>query len=556
MKSAMKTRRGMFWAGTVGVCLFGGAVGAGQPGEAERGARMYEGMGEYERAITTDSEEAQRWFNQGMQLMYGFNHDEAIRSFERAAQADDSAAMAWWGIAYCHGININDPEMTEDRSRLAREAADEAIARLDTESAVEQALVMAVSARYVFPAPEDRFPLDEAYARAMGDVYTRFPGDADVGALYAEALMNLQPWDYWTPEGAPKGRIEEVVSVLEGAMEADPGHPGAKHFYIHAVEASKEPGRALEAAEALTDLVPGAGHLVHMPSHIFIRVGRYQDAASSNRAAIEADRRYFSVAPEPQMYAMYYAHNLHFLSYASMMSGDFETAMRAARSLEREVPEAPLREFAGLIEGIMPSTFHVLIRFGKWEQILEEPDYADWRLMSRATRFYARSIACSALGRTEQAHREMEAFEEAVAAVPEDWMVFNNSVHDVLPIARAMIRGELLFREGKREEAFAILREGVAYEDLLVYDEPPAWMLPVRHALGALLMADGKYKEAERLYREDLERNVGNGWALTGLRESLAAQGRTEEADVCDRLVDVAFAGADTEVTSSCFCEP
>jgi tetratricopeptide (TPR) repeat protein len=256
------------------------------------------------------------------------------------------------------------------------------------------------------------------------------------------------------------------------------------------------------------------------------------------------------------MYAAYYAHNLHFLAFASMMSGDYETAIGAARDLEAEMPEPALRDFAGLIEGIMPSSLHVLIRFGKWEQILEESDYPEWRYMSRATYSYARSIACSALGRTDQAREEMAEFERRVLLVPEEWYVFNNRVHDVLPIARAMIQGELLFREGKTDAAFELLRKGIEHEDSLVYDEPPAWMLPVRHTLGALMMSDGRYAEAEQLYREDLAKNRGNGWALTGLKESLVAQGRTKEAMAVEKQLIQAFASADTEITSSCLCEP
>jgi tetratricopeptide (TPR) repeat protein len=527
-----------------------------QAAQPESGARMYDGFGNYERAMTTDKRAAQRWFDQGMQLTYGFNHDEAIRSFEQAAALDPDAAMPMWGVAYGYGININNPVMTEEASKNARAAIDEALKRLDGESAVEQALVRALAERYEYPAPEDRSALDAAYAGAMQRVYERFPSDPDVAALYAESLMNLQPWDYWTKNGEPKGRIEEVVSVLEGVMDSYPEHPGANHFYIHAVEASNDPDRAVAAADRLVSIVPGSGHLVHMPSHIYIRVGRYSEAAETNVAAIEADRAYFERAPAPGFYSIYYAHNIHFLAYASMMSGDYATAIAAARDLENQIPEEVLRELAGLIDGIMPTTLHVMIRFGKWEEILEEPDYADFRLMSRATRSYARSIACSALGRTEQAHREMEEFERRVELVPEDWYMFNNQVHDVLPIARAMIRGELLFREGDREQAYAILREGIEHEDALVYDEPPAWMLPVRHALGALLMADGRAAEAESIYREDLRRNRGNGWALTGLRQSLLAQGRMADSVPVAMQIEKAFAHADTEITSSCMCEP
>jgi len=524
-------------------------------GETGKG-RLYPGFGNYHRTMTTDSEEAQALFDQGMQLLYGFNHDEAIRTFHAAAVKDPKAAMPWWGIAYAHGVNINDPEMTEERSQAAREAADKAIALAGSATPVEKALIKAVSARYEWPAPEDRKPLDQAYADAMQKAYKKFPNDADIGAIYADSLMNLQPWDYWTTDGSPKGRVEEIVAVLEKTIANREDHPGANHFYIHTVEASKNPDRAIPSADRLRTLVPGSGHLVHMPSHIYIRVGRYADAVDDNKKAVEVDRAYFKEAPAPAIYAIYYAHNLHFLCYAAMMSGRFEEAMQAARDLEREMPEEPLMAFAGLIDGIMPANFHTLIRFGKWEQILEEPAYKDYRLVSNAVRLYARSIACSSLGRTEQAREEMAAFKKAMKAVPEDWYIFNNRVDMVLPIANAMIEGELLWREGKAEEAFAILRAGAIAEDALVYDEPPGWMLPVRHALGALLMAHGRVIEAEKVYREDLLRNRNNGWALTGLKLALIAQGRADEANSLEPQIQEAWAKADFIPASSCYCEP
>jgi len=519
-------------------------------------ARLYDGFGNYERPIQTDSDSAQTWFNQGMQLLYGFNHDEAIRSFEMAAQKDPDSPMPWWGIAYAHGININDPAMTEERSRLARAAADKAMERIDNGTPAEQALVRAVDARYVYPAPEDRSELDRAYAREMGTAYRAFPNDPDVASLYAESMMNLQPWDYWEADGSPKGRILEVVRVLEYVMSHTPDHPGANHFYIHAVEASRDPDRAVPAADRLRDLVPGSGHLVHMPSHIYIRVGRYADAVASNADATQADRDYLALAPPPQFYALYVAHNLHFLAYAGMMSGQYEVAIDAARALEADVPEAALRELAPIIDGIMPATLHVMIRFGKWEDVLAEPAYPEWRLVSVAARHYARSIAYSAMGQTEDARAELALFEQAAAAVPEEWYIMNNPIGNVLPIAEAMIQGELLYREGKTEEAYALLREGAAVEDALIYDEPPGWMLPVRHALGALLMADGKFAEAEAVYREDLARNRNNGWGLLGLQQSLLAQGKTEEADALSLRVEQAWKDADVRPTSSCYCEP
>lgn len=522
----------------------------------ETGARLYDGVDRYHRSIRTSSDEAQRWFDQGMQLLYGFNHDEAIRSFREAARLDPETPMPWWGIAYAHGININDPEMTEDRWKAAWEAAGEARRRIDNGDPVEAALVGAVAERYAWPPPAEQRTLDEAYAEAMGRVWQEFPDDPDVGSLYAEALMDLQPWDYWTDAGEPRGRIEEVVSVLESVLEREPDHPGATHFYIHAVEASQDPDRAIPAADLLKDRVPGAGHLVHMPSHIYVRVGRYADAADTNERAIAADRAYVEVAPEPQIYWAYYGHNLHFLAFAAMMEGRYETAIRAARELERDMPEAVLREYGSLIEGIMPTTFHVMIRFGRWEEILEEPERPEFRLVTRAVRRYARGIALSALGRTEEARAEIEAFDEAMAAVPQDWWIFNNRVHQVLPIARAMLEGELAFREGRLDEAFAALRRGVAAEDALVYDEPPAWMLPVRHALGALLMSAGRYAEAEEVYREDQRRNRDNGWSLLGLRLALEAQGRNAEAESVVPKIAAAWARADVRPTSSCLCEP
>lgn len=520
------------------------------------GGQLFEDLGDYRRDMTTDSAEAQALFDQGIQLLYGFNHDEAIRSFHLAAEKDPTAAMPWWGIAYAHGVNINDPQMTDERSKAAREAADKAIALAGSATPEEKALIKAVSARYEWPAPEDRKPLDQAYADAMQKAWEAFPDDVDIGSIYADALMNLQPWDYWTHDGEPKGRVLEIVEVLEDVLSKNKDHPGANHFYIHTVEASKNPDRAVPAADRLSTLVPGSGHLVHMPSHIYIRVGRYADAVDSNKQAVEVDRAYFKIAPPPSIYAIYYAHNLHFLCYAAMMSGRYEEAMSAARDLEREMPEEPLKAFAGLIDGIMPANFHTMIRFGKWEQILEEPAYKDYRLVSNAVRLYARSIACSSLGRTEQAREEMLAFREAMKAVPEDWYIFNNKVNTVLPIANAMIEGELLWREGKADEAFAILREGAKAEDALVYDEPPGWMLPVRHALGALLMAAGRAEEAEAVYREDLIRNRKNGWGLTGLRAALLAQDKTEEANALTPKIDKAWAKADAIPNSSCYCEP
>jgi len=518
--------------------------------------RFYDGYGGYARDITTHSPEAQKWFNQGIQLLYGFNHDEAIRSFQEATKHDPDCAMAWWGIAYANGLHVNNPVMNEKQSTQAWEASREALKHRSGASPVEQALIDAVAARYAWPIPEDRKPLDEAYAAGMEKAYQAFPNDADVGALYAEAMMDLQPWDYWTTEGEPKGRALEIVSVLERVMQLDPDHPGALHFYIHAVEASNAPERAEAAADQLGGLVPGSGHLVHMPSHIYARVARWADAADSNIRAIAADRAYFAVAPPPDFYSLYYVHNIHFLSWVSQMEGRYEAALAAARELERDIPESFLREWTFVADGFMPATYHVMVRFGKWDDILAEPRPDDYRLVSVALWHYARGVACSAKGEIEQAKAELESFERAAAAIPSDWKVGNNKASDVMQVARRMLNGELAYREGRLDAAFAALREGVVLEDALVYSEPPDWMQPVRHALGALLMGAGRHAEAEQVYRDDLTKYKGNGWSLLGLEKSLRAQGKHVAADDAAGERVRAWARADVAPTSSCYCEP
>ena len=499
-------------------------------------------------------DEAQRWFNQGIQLLYGFNHDEAIRSFHAAGEADPRCAMAWWGVACAHGLHINNPVMGEESSRQAFEAAQQAMARREHVSPVERALIEAVAQRYAWPAPANRRPLDEAYAAAMGEVYRQFPDDPDVGTLYAESLMNLQPWDNWTHDGQPKHRTLEIVSVLEHVMAISPNHPGANHFYIHAVEASPNPGLATAAAERLVDLVPGSGHLVHMPSHIFIRTGRYGDAADANERAIAADESYFAVAPPPGFYSLYFMHNIHFLAYAAMMEGRYEAAIAAARKIETNIPPEWLRENVKFADGFMPTALHVLVRFGKWDEILAESEPPEWRLFSRAEWHYARAVAMANGGRTDEARSEIAAMDAVMESMGEGWTVGNNPAGEALAIARLMAEGETLFFEGERAQAFDRLREAVAREERLVYDEPPGWMQPVRHALGALLLADGRASEAESVYRADLGRHPNNAWSLLGLQQSLEAQGQIAEARAMEGEVTRAWARADEKPEASCYC--
>ena len=523
---------------------------------SEQAARLYSGFDGYARRITTQSEAAQRWFNQGIQLLYGYNHDEAIRSFEKAAEVDPSCAIAWWGSAYARGLHINNPQMTEEQTRLAHEAAQKAVDALDDETPTEHALVRAVARRYAWPVPEDRSPLDQAYADAMEKVWHQFPDDPDVGALYAESLMNLQPWDLWTAEAAPKGRVLEILAVLERTLSRTPNHPGANHFYIHAIEASPWPEKGVAAAVRLKSLVPGSGHLVHMPSHIFIRTGRYAEAADANQQAILADETYFERAPAPDFYSVYFLHNVHFLAYAAMMEGRYQTAIDAARKIEKQIPREFLQRNVTIADGFMPTALHVLLRFGKWEEILAEPEPESWRLFSRAEWHFARSVALSARGKPEEARRELKLMDEVSDEVTEDWLMGNNPAREVLAVARTMAAGELAFREGETEQAFRLLREAVALEEGLSYDEPPGWMQPVRHALGALLLADQRHAEAEAVYRADLKRHPNNAWSLLGLQQSLGLQGKVKEADDLNTEVQQAWARADVKPVASCYCHP
>lgn len=521
---------------------------------APGGARLYDGYGDFHRAITTDSAAAQRWFDQGMQLLYGFNHDEAIRSFREAARLDPRAAMPWWGVAYAYGIHVNNPNMDEEANAGAWEASREALARLDDESAVERALVEAVAQRYAWPAPEQRRPLDEAFAAAMERGWKSFPDDPDVGALFAESLMNLQPWDYWTADKQPKGRAQEIVATVERVLELDQDHPGALHFHIHALEASAEPARAEPSADRLRARVPGSGHLVHMPSHIYVNTGRFAEAAAANERAIAADARYFAEAPPPRFYSLYYVHNIHFLAYAAMMQGRYGTAIAAARRLEREIPRDFLVGWAPMADGFMPTALHVMIRFGKWEDVLAEPEFEDFQLLSQALRRYARAVACANLGRTAEARAELAAYDAAIARVPEDWFLGVNPVSAIAPIARNMALGEILWHEGRREDAWDALRVAVAAQDALTYDEPPGWMQPVRHALGALLLAGGRPAVAEEVFREQLRRTPGDAWALLGLEQTLRALGRAADADALAPQVRAAWSDADVEPPAACYC--
>jgi tetratricopeptide (TPR) repeat protein len=534
------------------ISLFAADLGAAAtPYNAQR----FEGLGDHRRSITTSSPDAQAFFDQGLVLYFGFNHEEAIRSLEAALELDPGCAMAQWGIGMSAGPNINNPEMEEAASKLAWESAQAALALLDEESPVERALVEALAVRYTWPAPEDRSELNQKYADAMRKVWAAHGDDADVGAWTAEALMNLRPWDLWTSEGKPNPGTDEIMTILETVLEIEPNHPGACHFYIHTMEASPFPEKALPAANRLRTLVPAAGHLVHMPGHIDIRLGNYESAAQANLNAIEADRRYVELTGGAQgFYTIYRAHNYHFLAYAAMFDGRREMALKAAQEMVDQVPMELVLAYPDFLDAFMAVPVHVLVRFGLWEQLLELPRPREELQASTAFWHYGRTVAFSALGRVEEGAREFAALEAAIETVPESRLMGNNTVDKLTAIAHRMAEGELRYRQGEHERAFELLREAVQRDDALRYDEPWGWMQPVRHALGALLLEQGQLAEAEAVYREDLELHPGNGWALHGLGEALRRQGKSAEATRCSQDFDRAWLRADINISGSCYC--
>jgi tetratricopeptide (TPR) repeat protein len=511
----------------------------------------YEGLGSHTRKIQTSSTEAQTFFDQGLIFLWGFNHDEAIRSFERAAAADPSCAMAYWGISVANGPHINNPAVDPAHARAAWVALGRA--RAAAADPVERELIEALATRYADPQPADRAPLDKAYANAMRSVWKKHPRDADIGALFAEALMDLRPWDLWTIEGAAQPGTAEILRVLESVLALG-DHPLALHLYIHAVEASPEPGKADVAADRLRELVPGVGHLVHMPSHIDVRRGRWQQAVVANQKAIAADEEYGRHAPPPGFYRIYMAHNRHMLTFAAMMQGNGRQALGMARELMGSFPKEWLQAMAPLADGFLATPYHLHLRFGKWSEMLAEPEAEEIFPLARALRLYARGVALAALKRPAEARAEQKAFREARSRVPKEARFDNNTAADLLAIADAALEGEILYREGKSAEAFASLREAVKKEDKIRYAEPPDWIQPVRHTLGAALLDSGAALEAEAVYLEDLQRWPENLWSLAGLTQSLRAQGKKPgEADARLRR---AGRHADIEPSSSCLCLP
>jgi tetratricopeptide (TPR) repeat protein len=462
--------------------------------------------------------------------------------------------MVYWGKAYAAGPHINNMEMSPESSQQAAAAAQRAQELAPAVTPLERALIDAVVARYAWPAPDDRKDLDRAYAAAMRRVYEAHGQHPDVAALFAESLMDLRPWDLWQEDGRPQPETPEVLAVLERALAAHPEHAQANHLYIHAVEASPAPARAIPSAERLRELAPAIGHLTHMPAHAFLRVGRYEDAAEANRRGIAADLAIVARTGRSGFYEVYRAHNYHFLAYAAMFTGRADEAMTAARDLVRELPMHTVRELPQFLEAFLAVPYHVLVRFGRWHEMLAEPRPEAWQKSRLAFFHYGRGVALAALGRVDEARAERDAFRTAVAAVPPDWTAGNNATATVLAIGDAFLDGEVEFRAGDHERAFASLRLAVLRDDALRYDEPWGWMMPVRHGLGALLLEAGRVAEAEDVYRCDLDRHPENGWALRGLAECLQRRGVAVEAAGIEQRFAAAWRNASAPIAASCFC--
>jgi tetratricopeptide (TPR) repeat protein len=520
---------------------------------------FFEGLGSYSRGITTDSPKAQRYFNQGLAFVHGFNHGAAIRSFQEAARLDPKCAMAHWGIALACGPHINLPLVSPQAAEMAWQELTLAQQNAERASPVERDLIEALSHRYANPQPQDRAPLDQAYADAMRAVWQKYPNDPDVGAFFAEAMMDLRPWNQWTPQGQPNPGTDEILATLDAVLKLNPKHPFANHLYIHAVEASPHPERALTAAERLLKLQPGLAHNVHMSSHIDIRCGRWHDAVQTNLKAVAADQRYRKIAGPPTGFlSVYVAHNRHMLAYAAMMTGQRALAMKHIRAMVAELPADFVKAEALQVEGFVAMPLEVMVRFGMWNQILAEPDnYPDYMVGTRAFHHAARAIAYAAKGEAENARKEQAIFMEKAKLVPKEETFGNNTMEAILTLTSRMVEGEILIRENKLDAGIAELREAIKLEDALHYDEPPGWLIPIRHSLGAILMQNGRYTEAEQVYREDLARLPANGWSLFGLTSSLRAQKKNaEEAAALHAKFKKLWARADTEISSSCLCQP
>jgi tetratricopeptide (TPR) repeat protein len=503
------------------------------------------GLGSLHHPVSTRNRQAQAYFDQGLKLVFAFNHEAAIQSFAHAAELDPDLAMAHWGIALSLGPNINRP-MDAKAHKAAYEALQKAIALKSKAAPAERAYIDALSKRYSANAEADIEPLQVAYKDAMKDLVRRYPQDIDAAVLYAESLMDLNPWKFWAADGTPAEGTQEFVVVLERALARSPQHIGANHYYIHAVEASPHPEKALSSAKRLETLAPSAGHLVHMPAHTYIRTGNYLDAARANVAAVRADERTAKSGTDTFYMIGYYGHNLHFLAIANAFAGNSREALAAANKLYAF--EAPRIREVPPVDGFLFTPALLLVEFGRWDDILALPEPAFEAAITGALWHFARTLAFAGKGQADAAQAERTKFLEVANAVPKTLEFGNNNAAGVLAVARPYLDGRLALMAGNNAGAIAQLRLAVAAEDALAYDEPPGWYLPSRNALGVALLRDCDYPAAEQVYRDELKLHPESGRALFGLRAALLAQKRNGEAAAVGKRFERAWRAADVKL--------
>ena len=511
------------------------------------------GLGTHTMDITSDSERVVQFFNQGLMLTYAFNHAEAKRAFQEAIRLDNNCAMAYWGWALVMGPNINRP-MPANEVPEAYEAMQQALALRAGASEKERDLINTLSKRYS-ENPEERGELDAAYSAAMKKLYEKYPDDPDIGTFYAASVMNLMPWAYWSKDGRPRPQTELAMNILERVSSKNPDHTGAHHYYIHIVE-EHYPRKAEWASDQLIKLAPGSGHLTHMPSHIYMRIGRYDDAFESNRMAIEADEGYLTACRMQGIYPMaYYPHNIHFLMWAAQREGRSEEAIAQAMKVGQKAAQAGnLGADFALHQAFLSQPVYMMVRFGKWDELLKRPTPDNGKIIARGIHHFGRGMAYLNTGRYQRAKHELDTLRNAMESdsASQDFVGFANG-QTILQLAEGILAGELAARQGDIDTALAKLESAVRIEDAMMYNEPPDWPIPTRHTLGAVLLEAERALEAESVYWQDLKKNPENGFALFGLHRALLAQGKTDQAADIEARLQLVWDEADFEATSSRF---
>ncbi len=521
--------------------------GHGSHTPEKRVIHLEDGLGKIDHPVSTKNAEAQKFFNQGLAYLFAFNHEEGVASFKRAAELDPDLAIAHWGASLGLGANYNDPANTE-RFSEAYVSLQKALKLAPKASEAERAYINALAKRYSSDAKADPAKLASDYRMAMAELVKQYPDDLDAATLYAESMMNLRPWQLWSLDGKPAEGTLEILEVLEGVLRRNPHHTGANHYYIHAIEASPNPERGTAAAMRLAGLPPNAGHLVHMPSHIYLRTGDWAEAVKSNDLAIIADRNYIAKSGASGVYPlMYYNHNIHMLASSHASHGDYAGAIKASNELAANV--GPHVAAMPMLEMFMPYPLVTLVRFHKWDEVMKYPEPDSKMLITKGFWHTARGLALTHTGKPGDAEKELAALRETAKKIPAEAVLFTTPVSVALKIGDEMLAGEIAQARGDRKAAIALLRAAAATEATANYAEPPDWDLPVREWLGPALLRDGQYSEAEKTYREEIKRNPRNGRALFGLAEALDKQGKRSSADLVRREFEAAWSGSDTKLT-------